>query len=138
MFMSHDFTMLVTCSKDGTAKLLNHETLDEVRSFNYGKPVRSAKVSPLFEDPDHQKFHVICAGGQDAKDVTTTGNESGGFEMKMFSIIYGDKLSEITGHFGPVHSIDFSPDGYAFASGAEDGYVHYHRFPPEYFTKRFE
>ena len=58
--------------------------------------------------------------------------------MKMFSVIFGDKLAEVGGHFGPVHSIDFSPDGYAFASGAEDGYVHYHRFPPEYFTKKFE
>jgi sugar lactone lactonase YvrE len=36
------------------------------------------------------------------------------------------------------NSICFSPDGFAFASGAEDGYVHYHRLPPEYFSKRFE
>jgi translation initiation factor 3 subunit I len=70
--------------------------------------------------------------------VTTTTADAGGFEMKMFSIIFNNKLSEIHGHFGPVHSTSFSPDGYAFASGAEDGYVHYHRFPPEYFTKKFE
>ena len=56
----------------------------------------------------------------------------------MFSIIYEQKLAEIAGHFGPVHTIDFSPDGFCFATGSEDGYVHYHRLPPEYFTKKFE
>ena len=81
---------------------------------------------------------MICAGGQDAKDVTTTGADQGGFEMKMYNIIFGDKLVEITGHFGPVHSTSFSPDGFAFASGAEEGYVHDHRMPAEYFTKKLE
>ena len=77
-------------------------------------------------------------GGQDAKDVTTTHGGKGGFEMKLFNIIYNDVLATIKGHFGTVHSIAFHPDGHSFASGAEDGYVHYHRMLPEYFTKRFE
>lgn len=136
--ISHDFTMLVSSSNDGTCKLLDPSSLREVRTFSFGKPCRSSAVSPLFDDPDHQKFHILAAGGQDAKDVTTTYVSEGGFEMKMWSVIFGDKLSEIHGHFGPVHSIEFSPDGYAFASGAEDGYVHYHKMPPEYFTKKFE
>jgi len=58
--------------------------------------------------------------------------------MKLINVIFNEKLSEIHGHFGPVHCVSFSPDGFAFASAAEDGYVHYHRFPPEYFTKKFE
>ena len=56
----------------------------------------------------------------------------------MFNVIFNEKLAEIGGHFGPVHCVSFSPDGFAFASAAEDGYVHYHRFPPEYFSKKFE
>ena len=132
--------MLVTCSRDSTAKLLHPHTLEEVRVFQYadGMPCRSAMISPLFEHPELKKFHVLLGGGQDAKDVTTTGQIAGGFEMKLMSIIYGDKLATIGGHFGPVHSVSFSPDGYAFASGAEDGFVHYHRLPPEYFSKKFE
>ena len=59
-------------------------------------------------------------------------------QIGKYSIIFNQQLAEITGHFGTVHSVDFSPDGLAFASGAEDGYVHYHKFPPEYFTKKFE
>lgn len=64
--------------------------------------------------------------------------EGSGFEIKLSSIIYEQKLAEIAGHFGPVHTIDFSPDGFSFATGSEDGYVHYHKMPPEYFTKKFE
>jgi len=47
-------------------------------------------------------------------------------------------LAEITGHFGTVNCVGFSSDGTSFASGAEDGYIHFHRLPPEYFTKKFE
>jgi len=72
LFMSHDFTMLVTGSNDGTAKMLDPNSLKEIRSFNYGKPCRSVVLSPCFDDPVHQKFHILTAGGQDAKDVTTT------------------------------------------------------------------
>ena len=54
------------------------------------------------------------------------------------SIIMNESLAEITGHFGTVHTLAFSPDGTSFASGSEDGYVHYHKFLPEYFTKKFE
>jgi translation initiation factor 3 subunit I len=138
LHMTYDYTMLMTGSKDGYARLIHPETFKVIREFHYGKPVRSATISPLFDNEKHQKFHVILAGGQDAKDVTTTDATAGGFEMKIFSIIFGDKLAEIKGHFGPVHTTSFSPDGFAFASGAEDGYVHYHRLPPEYFTKKFE
>ena len=81
---------------------------------------------------------MLLCGGQDAKDVTTTGATKGGFEMKLFNIIYNEELAGIKGHFGTVHSVAFHPDGQSFASGSEDGYVHYHRMLPEYFTKRFE
>ena len=138
LHITHDFTMLVTCSKDGTAKLQHPETFEEIRSFDFKKPVRGVAISPLFDDPEQQKFHLICVGGQDAKDVALTGSEEGGFEIKLYSIIFQKMLAEIHGHFGTVNTVDFSPDGLAFASGAEDGIVHYHKFPPEYFTKKFE
>jgi len=135
---SPDFTMLFTCSRDGICKLINPETFDVIQEFNFTFPCRNAAISPLYLADAHQKFHVLLCGGQDAKDVTTTGQQKGGFEMKLFNIIYNDELARIAGHFGTVHSIAFHPDGQSFASGAEDGYVHYHRMLPEYFTKRFE
>jgi len=51
---TNDFTMLVTCSRDSTAKLLHPHTLEEVRVFTYadGMPCRTAMISPLFEHPE--------------------------------------------------------------------------------------
>ena len=138
MTFSKDFTMLFTSSRDGTCKLLHPDTFDEIRSFHFNFPCRNAAISPLFDAEDNQKFHLLLCGGQDAKDVTTTGAQKGGFEMQLYNIIYNEQLASIKGHFGTVHSIAFHPDGHSFASGSEDGYVHFHRMLPEYFTKRFE
>lgn len=80
--------MLITCSRDGMAKLLHPKTLAEVRVFNFVKPCRSAAISPLFDNTDYQKFHVLLAGGQDAREVTTTQATEGGFAIKLMSIIF--------------------------------------------------
>ena len=109
--LTKDFTMLFTCSRDGFCKLLNPETFEEVRRFNHTFPVRDAAVNPLYEADENQKFHVLVCGGQDAKDVTTTGAQKGGFEMKLFNIIHNEMLGTIKGHFGTVHSVAFHPDG---------------------------
>lgn len=136
--VTYDHTMLITCSRDGHAKLLHPQTLEPVRDFEFVKPCRAASISPLFDSSDIQKFHVLLAGGQDARDVTTTQATEGGFQIKLMSIIYNESLGDITGHFGTVHTLAFSPDGFNFASGSEDGYVHFHKLLPEYFTKKFE
>jgi translation initiation factor 3 subunit I len=82
--------MLITCGKDGAANLLNPRTFEPVRVFNFVKPCRAASISPLYESTEIQKFHVLLAGGQDARDVTTTSAKEGGFEMKLMSIIYNE------------------------------------------------
>jgi hypothetical protein len=51
--LTHDFTMLSTSSRDGTAKVLNPEDLSTIRQFIYGKPCRANAISPLFDDPNH-------------------------------------------------------------------------------------
>lgn len=51
--LTYDYTMLVTGSKDGYAKLLHPETFKIVREFHYGKPCRSAVISPLFDSDKH-------------------------------------------------------------------------------------
>ena len=48
--VTYDHTMMITCSRDGTAKLLNPRTLQQVRVFAFNKPCRTASVSPLFDN----------------------------------------------------------------------------------------
>jgi hypothetical protein len=86
--VTYDHTMLITCSKDGFAKLLHPRTLEVIREFAFVKPCRAACISPLFDSTDNQKFHVLLAGGQDARDVTTTKATEGGFEIRLMNIIY--------------------------------------------------
>lgn len=136
--VTYDHTMLITCSRDGFAKLLHPKTLVPVRIIEFVKPCRSASISPLFDSQELQKFHVLLAGGLDAREVTTTLTTEGGFAIKLMSIIHNEHLADITGHFGTVHTLAYSPDGFTFASGSEDGYVHFHKLLPEYFTKKFE
>ena len=117
--LTEDFTMLYTCSRDGTCKLLHPQTFDEIRNYQFDFPCRDCCVNPLYQSEDNQKFHVLMCGGQDAKDVTTTGAQKGGFDMKLYNIIYNEMLANIKGHFGTVHSVAFHPDGMSFASGSE-------------------
>jgi hypothetical protein len=51
--ITKDFTMLLTCSRDGTCKLLHPETFDEIRSFQFDFPCRSCSVSPLYESTEN-------------------------------------------------------------------------------------
>lgn len=50
--VTYDHTMLITCSRDGMAKLLHPKTLQPVRVFDFGRPCRNAAISPLFDSQD--------------------------------------------------------------------------------------
>ena len=47
----------------------------------------------------------------DPVQVTTTSNKSGKFEVRFFSQIYQHELGTVGGHFGPINSLAFNPDG---------------------------
>ncbi|KAL7676943.1 hypothetical protein ACOME3_003193 [Neoechinorhynchus agilis] len=123
--MDNDMIFLITASKDRTACLINMETLEEANVYRTDKPVNSASISPL-------KNHVMLGGGQEASEVTTTTLKEGKFDARLFHLIYGNEFGRIKGHFGPVNSVRFHPEGIGFASGGEDGMVRLHKFDPEY------
>jgi WD40 repeat protein len=50
--VTYDHTMLITCSRDGMAKLLHPKTLEPVRVFEFVKPCRAACISPLFDSAE--------------------------------------------------------------------------------------
>ena len=116
-----DQTLFVSASKDNTAKLFDPFTLEHMKTYVTERPVNSASISPIFD-------HVAVGGGQEAMEVTRTASESGKFESRFFHLIFEEEFARLKGHFGPIQSLAFHPDGRSFATGAEDGYIRIQSF----------
>ncbi|CAH1774999.1 unnamed protein product [Owenia fusiformis] len=130
--MTKDQSMIITASKDTTAKLFDVRTLEKMKTYKTERPVNSAAISPI-------KPHVVLGGGQEAMDVTTTSTKIGKFDARFFHIVLEDEFGRVKGHFGPINSVAFHPDGKGYSSGGEDGYVRVHnKFDESYFQFEFE
>lgn len=125
--MSPDGTHFVTASVDRSAKLVDTATLEVLKTYGSQVPVNSAAISPIFD-------HVLIGGGQDAASVTTTSGRAGHFEARFFHKVFEEEFANVSGHFGPINSVAFTPDGTTFASGGEEGYVRLHHLDADYFT----
>ncbi|XP_022089674.1 eukaryotic translation initiation factor 3 subunit I-like [Acanthaster planci] len=123
--------MVITASKDNTAKLFDADTLELLKIYKTERPVNSASISP-------NKDHVVLGGGQEAMDVTTTSSRIGKFDARFFHLIFEEEFGRVKGHFGPINSLAFSPDGMGYSSGGEDGYVRIHTFDPQFHDFEFE
>jgi len=126
---SKDGTMFITASSDQTAKLWDTKTMTCLKTFQSDRPLNSAAISPSMK-------HVIMGGGQEAMNVTRTGHKSGHFEVDFYHMVFQEFLGSVKGHFGPVHTVSFSPDGKSFSSGSEDGYIRLHHFPSSYYDPK--
>ncbi|KAI0978840.1 hypothetical protein GJ496_008003 [Pomphorhynchus laevis] len=131
----NNMIFLITSSSDHTAKLMDIETLKVLKTYKTERPVNSASISP-------KQDHVLLGGGQKAHDVTTTVVSAGKFDARMYHLIYEEDFGRIKGHFGPVNSIVFHPEGIGFASGGEDGIIMAYEFDDDYLDdgdlKRYE
>lgn len=130
MQWNSDRTMFVTASRDQTAAVFDTKTLDKLREYRSDRPLNSASISPLMN-------HVIVGGGQDAMNVTQTSSKAGHFEVDFHHLVYQEFMGAVKGHFGPVNSVAFCPDGKSFASGGEDGYIRLHHFEKDYFNPKY-
>lgn len=128
---SKDGTMCISSSKDTTAKLFDANTLMCLKTYKTERPVNSAAISPLLE-------HVALGGGQEAMEVTTTSARQGKFDSRFFHLIYEEEFARVKGHFGPINSLAFHPDGKSYATGGEDGYVRIQVFDPSYYEYVFD
>lgn len=131
MQLSADGTMLVSASRDATAKLFDSESLMCLKTYKTERPVNSAAISPIYE-------HVVLGGGQDAMEVTTTSTKAGKFDSRLFHLVYEEEFARVKGHFGPINSLAFHPDGKSYATGGEDGYVRVQVFDASYYDFVFE
>lgn len=128
---SQDGMMFLTASKDKTAKLFSTSDLEPMKVYQTERPVNSAAISPI-------RDHVVLGGGQEAMDVTTTSVKDGKFDSRFFHLVFEEEFARVKGHFGPINSLAFHPNGESFSSGGEDGYIRMHRFPKEYFDFNME
>ncbi|RKP02297.1 hypothetical protein CXG81DRAFT_29547 [Caulochytrium protostelioides] len=129
--MSKDKTFFVTASKDNTAHIYDSATRKHLKTFKTDRPVNSASPSPI-------RNHLVIGGGQDAMGVTTTSARQGKFEARIFHLVFEEEIARIKGHFGPINTLAFHPEGRGFASGGEDGYIRLHHFDPSYFKFKYD
>ena len=118
-------SLLVSASKDRTVKLWDARSWELLRTYQADAPMNGAAISPLRE-------HVLAGGGQEAMGVTTSGADEGKFESRVFHMVFGQELARVKGHFGPINSLAFCPDGRSYATGGEDGYVRLHPLDEAY------
>jgi translation initiation factor 3 subunit I len=124
-FDKHQLTF-ITASRDGTARLFDTKSLQNLKTYDAGRPVNAASMSSI-------KDHIILGGGEAAINVTLTKLDTTQFKTRFFHKLYETELGSLMGHFGPVNALTFSPDGTGFASGGEDGYVRLHHFDQSYY-----
>eukprot|EP00920_Eleutheroschizon_duboscqi_P030536 GHVT01073893.1.p1 GENE.GHVT01073893.1~~GHVT01073893.1.p1 ORF type:complete len:263 (+),score=43.33 GHVT01073893.1:219-1007(+) len=134
-----DRLLMLTTSANGAAKLWDTVKFDCLKQYKTDRPLNACAISPRFAlKGKEQKMHVLLGGGQAADQVTTTAAEEGRFEALLYHMVYGDEVGKIKGHFGPVNSLAWMPNGNGYASGGEDGYVRVYRFDDDYFTPKYE
>ncbi|RNA19080.1 Serine-threonine kinase receptor-associated [Brachionus plicatilis] len=104
-----DIPTSIEQSRDGKMLILSHgksvelydlEKLEKVKFFSIPSVISAVSISP-------DKSLFVC------------GSEN--FTLYKYSIETGAEIESFKGHFGPVHCIQFSPDGEVYASGSEDG-----------------
>lgn len=54
---------------------------------------------------------MVLGGGQEAMEVTTTSTKIGKFDARFFDLVFEEEFGRIKGHFGPINSLAFHPDG---------------------------
>jgi len=118
----------MTVSVDTTAKLWDTRTLECLKTYDTGRSINCCSISPILD-------HVILAGGQEAVDVALTRVDPAQFHVRIWHRSLGVELGQLAGHFGPVNTLSYSPDGKTFVSGGEDGYVRIHHLDDSYFKE---
>lgn len=115
----------------GEGKLLFEAATDRpLNAVSLGCLSRSVAIGAESDRP--RNCVVIAAGGQDTRDVALSKAVESEFDTLLFKLAGEEKLEDmdknVKGHFGPVHTLAFTADGTAMASGSEDGCVRLHMF----------
>jgi len=101
---SPDGRRLATASHDGTAKIWDAATGQELASFLKG----------------HQEELDAVAFSPDGKTLATAGDDR---KVRLWDTASGQERAVLVGHAGDVNTVAFSPDGKMLASGSSDRIV---------------
>lgn len=101
--------------------------LIDFRPSRHGRPVNSAAISPTHP-------YIVLGGGEEAINVTHTAASSGQFEAKLFHAVYENEFAFFKGHFGPINTLAYAPNGKTIVTGSEDGFVRIQEMDEEYFN----
>lgn len=123
---SADRSCFVTASKDHFAKLYDTRTMEHLKTYDSGRPVNSASISPIMD-------HIVMGGGQSAESVTTSRLDSSQFKARFFHKVFEDEIAGVAGHFGPVNTVVYHPSGRSYVTGGEDGFIRLHHLDDSYF-----
>eukprot|EP00037_Helgoeca_nana_P012003 m.108152 g.108152 ORF g.108152 m.108152 type:complete len:333 (-) comp21197_c0_seq1:175-1173(-) len=129
--LSADRSHFITASKDNFSMLFDIYNLSVLKTYKTERPVNSATISPV-------RDHVILGGGEDAMTVTQSSGKVGKFHAQFWHKIFQEEIGGVKGHFGPINTLAFHPNGKQYCSGGEDGYVRLHNFDDSYFEFHFE
>lgn len=91
---------IITVAHGSCVSFWESSTLKKLKEITVPTIVSAASL--------HPDKHIFVCGGED-------------FKMYKYDYITGNEIESFKGHFGPVHSVSFSPDGELYASGSEDG-----------------
>jgi translation initiation factor 3 subunit I len=130
---SKNFAVLATAADNGS-KIVDPETFEVLRYFKQELPMNAVSISPLFSSESKPKFHSVMGGGVSAIMAAMTAGNAG-FEAHVCNVLHGNEVGKISGHYGPINSIEFFRDGRGFVSGGEEGIIRVVRFAAEYFEE---
>ncbi|UYI26478.1 translation initiation factor-like protein [Encephalitozoon cuniculi] len=122
-------TFFITGSTDSQSKVVDFLDLSVQKTFVCEEPVNCAAI---FNTNDK----VICVGGINARDVTTTKGKSS-FEANFFDVVTCEKIGSYSTHFGTINSVDVHPSGKLYCSGGEEGTVTILAFAQDFFKANF-
>lgn len=123
------FSFFITSSSDSSAKIIDSDLLTTKKKFDAEEPINCACI---FGTNDK----VVCVGGINARDVTTTKGK-GSFDTNFFDIVTQQKIGSYTTHFGTINSVDVHPQCTHYISGGEDGSICLVRLGNDFFTAPF-
>jgi len=129
--LNADKTIALTSGKDKYARLwdiMQDTDIEMLKEIEHPSNANCCSFNPV-------KPHIAVAGGQDARDVTGTGG-SGNFETYLYNMISEQTIGNFKGHFGPVNTLSFSPDGSQIATGGEEALIRINNLDSSYLNYR--